>query len=144
MIEVDTFGAYVRSRLDAWGAEFALHRDCNHLGHQSKNMLQVLIEHRGEMPERPTGFKPLQIDLLALQVERIVSDIGRDRVHIACSLRGYYCGRGRRKIERYETALILMSAAGLRCKPTARQYLELIKLGESEVRAALRIHALAA
>ena len=78
MIEVDTFGAYVRARLDAWGDEFALHRDCVYLGHQSQNMLQVLIEHQGEMPERPTGVKPLQVDLLALQVERIVSDIGRD------------------------------------------------------------------
>lgn len=139
MAEIDTFGLYVRTRLDGWGDEFALHNDCDYLGHQSKNMLQVLIEHKGEMPPRPTGFKPLEVDLQALYIEQIVSEIGRDRVHIACSLRGYYCGRGRRKIERYETALLLMDSAGVRCKPTARGYLELIKLGEAEVRASLRM-----
>lgn len=139
MAEIDTFGLYVRTRLDSWGDEFALHLDCEYLGHQSKNMLQVLIEHKGEMPQRPTGFKPLEVDLQALHVEQIVADIGRDRVHIACALRGYYCGRGRRKIERYETALLLMDAAGVRCKPTAKGYLELIKLGEAEVRASLRM-----
>lgn len=143
MAEIDTFGTYVRRRLDAWGEEFALHRNCVYLGHP-KNVLQTLIEHRGEIPKRPAGFKPLEVDLLALQVEQIVHQIGRDRVQIACALRGYYCGHGRRKIERYETALLLMDAAGVRCKPTARQYLDLIRLGEAEVRASLRIHAQAA
>lgn len=139
MAEIDTFGLYVRSRMDAWGKEFSLSHDCEYLGHQSKNMLQVLIEHKGEMPQRPTGFKPLEVDLQALTIEMIVSDIARDRLHIACALRGYYCGSGRRKVERYETALTLMNAAGVKCKPNVRSYMELIKLGEAEVRAALRM-----
>jgi len=29
------------------------------------------------MPARPTGFKPLEVDAEAVQVEDIVSDIGR-------------------------------------------------------------------
>lgn len=141
--EVDTFGAYVRARLDGWGREFALHRDCEYLGHQSRNMLAVLIEHGGEMPPRPVGFRPLEVDLDALHIERIVSEIGRDRVQIACALRGYYCGSGRRKVERYETALLLMDAAGVRCKPTARAYMTLVTLGEAEVRGALLAQAMA-
>ncbi len=52
MTTVDTFGVYVRAELEHWGEEFALHRDCAYLGHVSKNMLQVLIDHRGEMPPR--------------------------------------------------------------------------------------------
>ena len=143
MTTVDVFGEYVKSRLDRWGDEFALRKDCDYLGHQSKNMLQVLIEHKGEMPQRPTGFKPLEVDLQALTIEMIVSDIARDNVHVACALRGYYCGSGRRKIERFETALLLMESAGVRCKPNARGYMELIKLGEAEVRGALRMLAAA-
>src|SRR3546814_19499431 len=57
--QVDTFGVYVRDRLDEWGREFSLSRDCEYLGYQSKNMLQVLIEHKGEMPGKTQGYKPL-------------------------------------------------------------------------------------
>ncbi len=35
MGQVDTFGPYVERRLDSWGREFALHRDCEYLGHAS-------------------------------------------------------------------------------------------------------------
>ncbi len=70
MTETDLFGAYVRRRLDRWGDVFALHRDCEYLGHVSRSMLQVLIDHRGEMPARPTGFKPLEVDAEAMQIER--------------------------------------------------------------------------
>lgn len=142
--EIDTFGAYVRARLDGWGREFALHRDCEYLGHQSKNMLQVLIDHKGEMPSRATGFKPMEVNLDALAVERIVMAIGRDRAHVACALRGYYCASGRRKVERYHAALALMVAAGVRIRPTPKGYWELVKLGEAEVRASLRMAAMAA
>lgn len=47
MGQVNTFGVYVRGRLEEWGREFALHRDCEYLGHRSKDMLQVLVEHKG-------------------------------------------------------------------------------------------------
>jgi len=51
-MQLDTFGEYVRSRLEHWGGEYALHRDCEYLGFQSRNLLAVLIEHRGDMPGR--------------------------------------------------------------------------------------------
>lgn len=107
--QVDLFGAYVRTRLDAWGHEFAYHRDRERLGHRSKDMLQVLIEHKGEMPPRPTGFKPLEGDPLAQQIEDLVREIFQtDDKTIAWALRAYYCGNGRRGVERYELFLALV------------------------------------
>lgn len=134
MGEVDTFGAYVRARLDQWGDEFSLARDCDYLGHQSKNMLQVLIDHRGEMPGRTTGFKPLEVDMLAMQVETIVSDIAiAGRRDLACVLRAYYCGQGRRKVERWETANLLLTNAGFRMIQQ-RKYMLMHAEGFAEVR----------
>ena len=139
MGEIDTFGEYVRSRLEAWGDEYALHRDCEYLGHQSKNMLQVLIEHKGEMPGHAQGFKPLEVNLQAQQIEDIVADIARDLPRIACVLRAHYCGRGRRKVERYETALLLIAnvEGGGRKLPILRQYLAMVDEGRAMVRGAL-------
>ena len=132
MTQVDTFGVYVRARLEGWGREFALHRDCEYLGHASRNMLQVLIDHRGEMPPPNVGFKPLTVDEDALQVERIVSDIARENTVLACVLRAYYCGRGRRKVERWETANLLIANAGY---PVVRQraFLEMAAVGAEMV-----------
>lgn len=110
--QVDTFGCYVRARLEGWGREFALHRDLEFLGYSSRNMLQVLIDHKGEMPPPNVGFKPLEVDNDALQVEQIVCDIARENTVLACVLRAYYCGRGRRKVERWETANMLIANAG--------------------------------
>lgn len=104
MSTIKTFDAYVSARLEAWGREYALHRDCEYLGHQSKSMLQVLIDHKGEMPPRATGFKPLSIPPEIEQIERIVSQIARDAPVLAAVLRGYYCGTGRKAIERREIA----------------------------------------
>lgn len=104
MGQVDTFGLYVAGRLEDWGREFALHRDCEYLGHQSKNMLQVLFEHKGEMPPRVTGFKPLEVPLDAMQVEDIIADMARADLTLATVMRAYYCGKGRRFQERMETA----------------------------------------
>lgn len=104
MGQVDFFKAYVRTRLDRWGREFALHRDCEYLGHASKNVLQVLIDHRGEMPGRVTGFKPLHLDRDAHEIELVVTELGKaDRI-AACVLRAMYCGQGRRGVERLEIA----------------------------------------
>jgi hypothetical protein len=100
MGQVDTFGLYVRARLEQWGAEFALHRDREYLGRRSKDMLQVLIEHQGELPPKVVGFKPLEIDPLAQRIEDIVRGIARHNVERACVLRGYYCGMGRKAVER--------------------------------------------
>lgn len=113
MGNVDTFGAYVRSRLESWGREFALHRDCEYLGHRSKDMLQLLIEHGGEMPPRITGFKPIEIPPEAMQVEDIVADIARVNLTRAIVLRAYYCGSGRRGSERFETANEMLRSARL-------------------------------
>lgn len=142
MAQIDTFGEYVRQRLEEWGSEFALHRDCEYLGHQSKNMVQVLIEHKGEMPSKATGYKPLEVNMKAQQIEDIVADIARDQPRHACVLRAYFCGSGRRKVERYETALMLI--ANVECDlvprpslPNERKYLSLVEVAVATVRGAL-------
>jgi hypothetical protein len=142
MTQIDTFGAMVAGMLDHWGREFALSRDCEYLGHQSKNLLQVLIEHRG-MPPRTTGYKPLETDMRAQCIEDLVTDIARSNVTMACVLRGYYCGSGRRKVERWETANLLVTNAG---QPMlhVKAYLDYVKRGEDRVRGMLEGMARAA
>lgn len=142
-MQVDTFGAYVRAELDHWGREFALHRDLDYLGHHSKNVLQVLIEHKGDMPGRAQGYKPLESDSRAQMIEDIVACISRDNVAMACSLRAYYCGQGRKKVERFETAIMLMTNCDQRAVSN-RQYLSLVELGFQRVRGRLEGQALAA
>jgi hypothetical protein len=127
-----TRDAIVASMLDDWGREFAIHRDCEYLGHQSKNMLQVLIEHRGEMPARPTGFKPVEINPDALLVERAVTDIARVDILMAHCLRAYHCGFGRRRNERFHQANELL--ARHRKRVTRSQYMDLVRRGFDEVR----------
>lgn len=133
MTQVDTFGAYVRARLEHWGREFALHRDCEYLGHRSKDVLQILIEHRGDMPPRATGFKPLEMNIEALQIEQIVSIMGRESPLRATVLRAYYCGTGRRGVERLETANLML--ARMRIEPLSRpKFLAAHELAFAEVR----------
>lgn len=139
MTQTNQFDAYVRRRLEAWGYEFALHRDFELLGHRSKDMLQVLIEHKGEMPARPTGFRPLTIPPLEMQVEDIVHDIHRDAPHMAIVLRAYYCGSGRQGIERRATAERLLGKQIRR-----QQYYAYHDLGFNRVAGSLRILAQAA
>lgn len=139
MSQIDTFGAYVRSRLDSWGREFALHRDCEYLGHRSKDMLQVLIEHKGEMPPRATGFKPLTIPAAEMEVEDIVADMARRDMVLASVMRGYYCGSGRRAMERRETAVELArSLLGDRSfRLSKTKYFSIHDIGFAEVRGRL-------
>jgi hypothetical protein len=143
MAEIDTFGAYVRGELDHWGREFALHRDFDYLGHQSKNMLQVLIDHRGEMPPPNVGYKPLETDSRAQRIEDLVTEVARQHRAMACVLRAYYCGNGRKKVERLETANLLLANASL---PMVRDkaYLDLVRRGEERVSGMLTGIALAA
>jgi len=142
-MQVDTFGAYVRAELEHWGREYALHRDCDHLGHQAKNVLQVLIEQKGDMPSRAQGYKTLETDYRAQLVEDIVASIARDNVTMACALRAYHCGLGRRKVERFETAVLLMTKCGQR-PVSNRQYLNLVELGFQRVRGHMEGYARAA
>lgn len=135
-MQIDSFGEYTRHRLEEWGREFALSRDYEQLGHQSKNMLQVLIEHKGEMPAKPTGYKPLEVLRTAQEVEDLVADIARDQLSIACVLRAYYCGQGRRKVERWETANELLVAMGLKTV-NQRSYMATHELGFQTIRGAL-------
>lgn len=100
--------AVVRARLDDWGRVFCYDRAGELLGHFSKNMIQILIDHRGEMPPRATGYKPQEVPLLALEIEQIVTVIAHDAVEIAWALRAYYCGSGRRGVERLALAKALM------------------------------------
>lgn len=139
--EADIFGRYVRRRLESWGENYSLHRDMEWLGYSSKNLLQVLIEHKGEMPGRPQGYKPLEVNREAEMIELIVSGMARKQVPIACVLRAYYCGRGRRKVERLETANLLLTIAGQR-PVSPRHYLILHDIGFAEVRGVLRGFAL--
>lgn len=101
-MNVDTFGAYVRAELEHWGRVYALHRDCEYLGHKSKDMLALLMEHGGEMPPKVTGFKPLEVDMRAQAIEDAVADMARFNPERACIMRAYYCGKGRRAHERRE------------------------------------------
>lgn len=136
MSNLDSFGDYVTDRLEEWGAEFALHRDFEYLGHQSKNMLQVLIDHKGEMPPHNTGFKPLEVNRSAQIIEDVVADIARDQPAIACVLRAMYCGSGRRKVERFDTANLLIGHAGGR-PVSLSQYRTIHLIGVAQVRGAL-------
>jgi hypothetical protein len=136
MGQVDTFREYVKRRLEEWGDEYSLSRDFENLGHQSKNMLQILIEHKGEMPGRVTGYKPLEVLATAQTIEDIVADIARDQMPIACTLRAYYCGKGRKKVERFETANNLMAAMSCR-RVSLSQFRNLHELGFAMVRGAL-------
>ena len=136
MGEIDSFGGYVQDRLDGWGREFALHRDCEYLGLASRNMLQVLIEHKGEMPPPNVGYKPLEVDRAAQEIEDIVADVARDQIDIAVVLRAWYCGMGRRRVERLETANLLLAMSG-RPLIRLRQYETLQRLGVQTVRGAL-------
>ncbi len=130
-MQPDTMNEYVRRRLERWGEEFALARDCDYLGHQSKNLLYVLMQHRG-MPGKATGFKPLEVDAEAQQIEDIVFEISRHAPAIGWVLRAYYCGQGRRKNERWETANLLLATAGLQTvsKPS---YLDMARRGTERV-----------
>lgn len=127
---------YAHLRLDHWGDEFAYHRDHERLGHRSKDMLAVLIEHGGEMPPRPTGFKPLEVDLDALQIERLVHDLFLIAPHQAWALRAYYCSRGRRGVERYDCFRGLCGRGYSR-----RSYFDFVAAGRAWVAARLCGHA---
>lgn len=144
MSQTDTFGAYVRARLEGWGREFALHRDMEWLGYASKNQIQVLIEHKGDMPPPNVGYKPLEVDEDAYAIEKIVTEIARTNRAMAICLRAYYCGRGRRNVERWETANLLLTNAGERAV-SVRAYQTMHQLGFERVRGLLEgIHLAAA
>lgn len=103
-----SFETYVRRRLDAWGREFRLDRDGDFLGFPSKNVLQVLHEHRGEIPERSAGARPLLIPPLEWQTETIVHDLNHANSDLAAALRAYYGGSGRVGVERLETLEVML------------------------------------
>lgn len=136
MTQVDTFGAYVRTRLEEWGTTFALHRDREYLGHRSKNQLQVLIEHGGEMPPRVAGFRPLEIPPAPGQIEDVVQEIARFNLTRAVVLRAYYCGLGRRGVERFETANEMLAEIDLPSISRTKYFSE-VDLGVAEVRGVL-------
>lgn len=131
----DSITAYTQRRLSHWGDEYALHRDMEWLGYASKNILAVLMEHKG-MPGRAQGFKPIETDLLAHEVELVVTDLSKVNRSASNVLRAYYCGRGRRTIERFETANLLITAMGDRLI-SLRQYQLLRLAGESFVQSEL-------
>lgn len=133
------FDTYVHFRLDCWGREFRLDRDCEILGHAGKNMLAVLLEHKGEMPAKPTGYKPLTIPHNEMQIEDIVRDIHLDVPILAAVLRAAYCGWGRQGVERLEIAERLS-----RRSLTRRQYYVYRDMGFQRVAGALAALARAA
>lgn len=104
MSQVRLLDEYTARRLESWGEAFAFHRDVEILGHCSRNLLQVLIDHKGEMPARSIGFKPLLIPPVELQTEDAVALVHSWDPDLAYVLRAYYCGSGRRRVERRELA----------------------------------------
>lgn len=130
-MQTDLMSEYVRRRLDHWGEEFALHKDCEYLGHASKNLIAVLMEHH-EMPGRVIGYKPLEVNAEAQQVEDAVAEISRHAPAIGWVLRAYYCGQGRRKVERWETANMLLANAGLEMASQAT-YVDMARRGTERV-----------
>ncbi|MDH0171369.1 hypothetical protein N7367_07920 [Stenotrophomonas sp. GD04145] len=142
-MQIGIFGAYVRAELEHWDRAFALHRDCDYLGHQSKSLLALLIDYKGDIPGKVQGYKPLESDCRPQMIEDIVTCINRDHLAMACALRAYYCGQGRKKVERFETAILLMFNCGQRAVSN-RQYLSLVELGFQRVSGRLEGGALAA
>ena len=141
-MQLDTMNSYVRHRLEHWGDEFALARDCEYLGHQSVNLLYVLMQHHG-MPGKATGYKPLEVNAEAQQIEDIVSEISKHAPAIGWAMRAYYCGQGRRKFERFETANLLLTNA--KFAPVSKaSYLDLARRGTERVHGVLLGVALAA
>lgn len=139
MTSVAEFDNYVKFRLEEWGREFCLARDFTLLGHRSKDILQVLRDHKGEMPPRVVGFKPEEIPPVEWQTECVVTDIARENRDLAMVLRAYYCGTGRRRVERYEAAQMLCGRTF-----TLRQFYTLHDLGFHRVAGALSALARAA
>lgn len=149
MTTVDTFGAYVSSRLKAWGREFALCRDVEWLGFASKSVLAVIMESGGQLAGRSSGYKPLDVSPEAMEIESLISDMARDQPRQACALRAFYCGSGRKKVERYETAVMLIANLERDIKPRPappglKRYLSLVDCGVAQIRGELQALARAA
>lgn len=97
------FEGHVRRRLEAWGRDYRLACDLDFLAYGPKNILQVLIEHRGEIPQGG-GFRRTPFDSENEEIEILVSELAREEGFLAACIRAYYCGEGRRGVERYELA----------------------------------------
>ena len=106
MSEVKLFEAYVENRLQHWGSVFALHRDHENIGWREKSMLAVLLETGFQGQPEAKGYKPLQVDELAMQIEEIVHEISiPDSTRpYAQVLRAWYAARGRKHVEKLEEA----------------------------------------
>lgn len=139
--ERDSLGSYVKERLEQWGEVFALSKDREYLGYASKNLIARLIEYEGDLPQRSVGFKPLEIDQAALEVEEAVFEISKHAPIHACVLRAYYCGQGRRKFERWDQANELLVKAGLP-KVSLPSYMDLARLGTERVHGILLARAM--
>lgn len=112
---ISAFDEYVANRLDAWGREFRLDRRFEHLDSYGKNLLVVLIEHKGQIPPRNVGFKPLSIPLDELQIEDLVREVHADSPKVAAVLRAYYGGLGRNSTDRRKLAEKLYGKPIKRC-----------------------------
>lgn len=96
--------AYICARLDSWGREFALdklYEPC------AQTVLYLLIKFGGEIPHVEGGPAPEVVDEKAWQIERLIALMNTERPIEAAVMRAYYCGRGRHKVERRETAEML-------------------------------------
>lgn len=68
-----------------------------------------------------------------MQIELMVSGVARTDLPMACILRGFYCGSGRRKVERWEQANRLLISQGIRAV-SVRSYLATAELGFGRIR----------
>jgi len=94
----------IKQMLEVWGREFSLDSAQEP---SEATLLYRLIEYGGEIPRLEGGRPPERINEQAYAIEQIVCEMYRTRPVEASVMRAWYCGRGRQKFERRETAEIL-------------------------------------
>lgn len=123
-----------QDRLKHWGSEFRIRELDPRLGHRSKDMLQILIEHKGEMPPPVTGYKPEEVDVAAMEIEDLVRVIFEECPRAALILRAYYCGSGRKGVERLELArYLIFRVTGSPIAMDRMSFFQAVAAGEARV-----------
>lgn len=107
-------GVYIRDMLEVWGREFQLFSESEP---HAETLLYKLVLYGGEIPRLEGGRPPERVNEQAYAIEVIVAKMHQTRPVESSVMRAYYCGRGRHKFERRETAEML---AG--CKISEREY----------------------
>ncbi len=113
---------WVMTALDAWGACFPLHT----FDREPSNTNVIYRLMHGVT--RGSSGTPWE----ALRAEDAVRAIHKRSPDVAAALRAFYCGRGRRSVERYAEFRRIVGRHVPR-----RSYFELVETGQREVEAEL-------